>query len=94
MSLGATEAAVIDKTREKHVATVKTGDVDAWAAAFADDARMALVSSHKGIVCPRRAALSSVLPRGLLVPTLGGAALEQRRSTAAGPTFLMLPRWC
>jgi uncharacterized protein (TIGR02246 family) len=37
MSVEATEAQAIDMTREAHVAAVNSGDVDAWAAAFAND---------------------------------------------------------
>jgi uncharacterized protein (TIGR02246 family) len=37
MSMEATEAQAIDMTREAHVAAVNSGDVDAWAAAFAND---------------------------------------------------------
>jgi uncharacterized protein (TIGR02246 family) len=37
MSVGATEAQAIDRTREAHVAAVNNGDVDAWVAGFASD---------------------------------------------------------
>jgi uncharacterized protein (TIGR02246 family) len=37
VSVEATEAQAIEKTRDAHVAAVNSGDVDAWAAAFADD---------------------------------------------------------
>ena len=37
MSVDATAAQAIEKTREAHVAALNRGDVAAWAAAFADD---------------------------------------------------------
>ena len=37
MSAEATEGQVIERTREAHVAALNSGDVDAWAAAFAND---------------------------------------------------------
>lgn len=37
MSVEATEAQAIDRTREAHVAALNIGDVDAWATAFAND---------------------------------------------------------
>jgi uncharacterized protein (TIGR02246 family) len=37
MSVGATEVQAIKKTRETHVAALNSGDVDAWADAFAND---------------------------------------------------------
>jgi SnoaL-like domain len=37
MSVEASEAEAIEETREAHVAALNSGDVDAWAAAFADD---------------------------------------------------------
>ena len=37
MSVEAIEAQAIDMTREAHVAAVNSGDVDAWAATFAND---------------------------------------------------------
>ena len=37
MSVEATEAQAIDRTREEHVAALNSGDADAWAAAFSND---------------------------------------------------------
>jgi uncharacterized protein (TIGR02246 family) len=37
MSVEATEAQAIDRTREEHVAAINSGDADAWAAAFSND---------------------------------------------------------
>jgi uncharacterized protein (TIGR02246 family) len=37
MSVEATEAQAIDRTREAHVAALNSGDGDAWAAAFTSD---------------------------------------------------------
>jgi uncharacterized protein (TIGR02246 family) len=37
MSVQATEAQAIDRTRDAHVAALNSGDVDAWAGAFTND---------------------------------------------------------